>query len=153
MWFEAISSLRINLDKSELILVERWMTLRIWFLSLVVRWVGSLPFIRASHWVPHLSLWQFGMERKRGFKKDWSCERDNTSLNEGELPLFKALCLVCSFTLCPSCASQGRLDWVDLEGLFLGWWGFWVETISTTVRCFPWQKKKGLGCEASFHTQ
>ena len=56
--------------------------------------VGGLPSSKlGSYWVPHLSLWRFRMEWKRGFEKDWPCGRDNTSPKEGELPLFKATCL------------------------------------------------------------
>ena len=45
MWFEAISGLRINLDKSEILPVGRVENLGKWPLSLGARWGRFLPLI------------------------------------------------------------------------------------------------------------
>ena len=58
MWFEACSGLRINLEKSELILVGRVHNIDELALELGCK-VGSLPS----------NLWLFGMVLKRDFEK------------------------------------------------------------------------------------
>ena len=68
MWFEAVSGLRINLEKSELIPVGK------------VENIDDLAFL----WVLRLSQYQCGMEWKSDFVKDWPCGRDNTYPREGE---------------------------------------------------------------------
>ena len=101
MWFEALSGLKINLDKSELISTRKVNNIENLAFELGCKMGGLPSSYLGLRWVPHLSLLGFGMVWKRGLEKDWSCGRDTTSLNERELHLFKAACLVCPFILCP----------------------------------------------------
>ena len=55
MWFEVMSGLRINLEKSELIPVSRVENIDDLDLDLVVEWVVSRPFIWVFLWVLCLS--------------------------------------------------------------------------------------------------
>ena len=55
MWFEVVSGLRINLEKSELIPVGRVENIDDLDLDLVVEWVVSRPFIWVFLWVLCLS--------------------------------------------------------------------------------------------------
>ncbi|RVX15158.1 Exocyst complex component SEC3A [Vitis vinifera] len=70
IWFEAVSGLRINLEKSELISVGRVENIDDLALDFGCR-VGSLPsLIWASPWVLRLRQYECGMEWKSGFVKD-----------------------------------------------------------------------------------
>ena len=69
MWFEAISSLRINLDKNEILPVGRVENLEELALELGCK-VGTLPHTLGFLWVPLTNQRQFGMGWKRGFGRD-----------------------------------------------------------------------------------
>ena len=70
IWFEAMSGLRINLEKSDLIPVGRVENIDDLALDFGCR-VGSLPsLIWASPWVLRLRQCERGMEWKSGFVKD-----------------------------------------------------------------------------------
>ena len=71
MWFEAISGLRTNLDKSELIPVGCVENVKALAVELVVRSGGFPPLIWDCLWELLLSSWLHGMEWKRGFERDW----------------------------------------------------------------------------------
>ena len=64
MWFEACSGLKINLEKSELILMSRVHDIEDLALELVVKWVGSLPAIWVCLWGPPSNQWLCGMVLK-----------------------------------------------------------------------------------------
>ena len=61
MWFEAISGLRINLNKSEMIPMGRVID--------VARLEPTLPPMWDFLWGPHTMLWQCGMGLKRCLEK------------------------------------------------------------------------------------
>lgn len=61
MWCEAISKLKINLEKSELIPVGKVDDLKYKCLNWVVRWKGFLIHIWDFHWAPRSNCWQCGM--------------------------------------------------------------------------------------------
>ena len=84
MWFEAVSRLRINLEKSELIPVGRVENIDDLALDFVVEWVVSRPLIWAFPWVIRLSQYQCGMEWKSDSVEDWPCGRDNIYRREEE---------------------------------------------------------------------
>ncbi|KAL6345789.1 hypothetical protein AAG906_017541 [Vitis piasezkii] len=79
MWFEAISGLSINLNKSELLPMGR-----------VENWDLSLPLIWGSLWVLLISQWQCGMVWKRGCGRDLPCGRGNSFPKGGESFSFRA---------------------------------------------------------------
>ncbi|RVW43419.1 putative mitochondrial protein [Vitis vinifera] len=70
MWFEAVSGMRINLDKSELIPVGRVVDIDDLALDFDVKWVVSRPRIWVFLWALRSSQWQCGTEWKSGFAKD-----------------------------------------------------------------------------------
>ena len=69
MWFEAISGLRINLDKSELTPWDVWKMWRLWLQNLVVRLRVS-PLLWDCLWELLLSPWLHEMGWRRGFERD-----------------------------------------------------------------------------------
>ncbi|RVW26764.1 hypothetical protein CK203_117290 [Vitis vinifera] len=81
MWFEAISRLRINLGKSEILPVGRAENVEILALELGCK-VGALPSTWGSPWVHHTNLWWFGMGWRRGFGRGYPCGRDKIFLKE-----------------------------------------------------------------------
>ena len=83
MWFEAISGLRINLDKSEIFPVGRVENMEAFTFEFGCK-VGRLPTTWGFHWVRSTSSWLFGMGWRRDFGKGLPCGRDNLSLKEGE---------------------------------------------------------------------
>ena len=84
MWFEAISGLRINLDKSEILPIGRAENLEVLLLNLVVKWEGFQLLTWGYLWVRITSPWLFGMGWKRDFEKGLPCGKDNLSLKEGK---------------------------------------------------------------------
>ena len=81
MWFEAISRLRINLGKSEILPVGRAENVEILALELGCK-VGALPSTWGSPWVHRTNLWWFGMGWRRGFGRGYPCGRDKIFLKE-----------------------------------------------------------------------
>ena len=69
MWFEACSGLRINLEKSKLILMGRVHNIEDLALELGVKWVVSPPAIWVCLWGPLSNQWRCGMALKRDFEK------------------------------------------------------------------------------------
>ena len=71
MWLEAISGLRINLDKSELFLVGCVENAKALAAELGCK-IGSLPssYLGLSLGVPYKFV-VLGMEWRRGFERDW----------------------------------------------------------------------------------
>ena len=145
IWFEVISGLKINWDKSKLI--PMWEVNDIDDLDFELGCkVGSLSFSYLG--LPLSAPFKFVTGWKRCFGKGWLCGRDDTSPKQGELPWFEVSCLICLFTLCHWCVSQGRLIEVraDLEGLSMGWWGSWAKTTSSKIGyCCLDKRKRGLG--------
>ncbi|RVW92453.1 hypothetical protein CK203_042697 [Vitis vinifera] len=83
MWFEAISGLSINLNKSELLPMGRVENVEVLALNWAAKWDLSLPLIWGSLWVLLISQWQCGMVWKRGCGRDLPCGRGN-SFPKGE---------------------------------------------------------------------
>ena len=110
MWFEAISRLKINLDKSEILWVGRVENIEDLTLELGCK-VGALP---SSYLGLPLGLlinqWRFGMGWRRDFGRSMPCEKDNLFLKEGGSPSFRALCQVRPYILCPFCICH---EWFD----------------------------------------
>ena len=86
LWFEAISGLRINLNKSEIIPVGRVDNVEELAAELGCG-IGPLPFLI---WVFLLELltrwWGFGTLLKKDFIRGWPLGRGSTSPREGGLP-------------------------------------------------------------------
>ncbi|RVW74736.1 hypothetical protein CK203_047891 [Vitis vinifera] len=86
MWFEAISGLRINLDKSEILLVGRVENLEALALEVGCK-VGRLPILTwGSLWGRITSPWLFGMGWKRDFGEGLPCGKGIISPKAVELP-------------------------------------------------------------------
>ena len=77
MWFEAISGLRVNMNKSELILVGSVENVEDLASEFGCK-VGSLPST-------YLGM-QLGMELRRDSVRDWLCGSNNISLRVGKSP-------------------------------------------------------------------
>ena len=84
MWFEAISGLKVNLDKSELILMGRVEKVDDLACELGCK-VGTFLLTWGCHWGLLLTPWQLGMVLRKGSAKGWLCGSDNISLRVGEL--------------------------------------------------------------------
>ena len=112
MWFEAISGLRINLDKNELIAVGRVENLDDLALEFGCK-VGVLPLTWVFLLMPYLNLWRLRKGWKRGFVKGWPCGIDYISLKKENyyiyiyIYIYISLFLVCLYTLCLCFAFQG----------------------------------------------
>ena len=101
MWFEAVSGLRINLEKSELILVVRVENIDDLALDFGCR-VGSLPstYLGLPLGAPFktVSVWD-GVEER--FRKRLAMWKRQYLSKEGRATLIEALCRISLFTLCP----------------------------------------------------
>ena len=113
MWFEAISGLRINLDKNELIAVGRVENLDDLALEFGCK-VGVLPLTWVFLLMPYLNLWRLRKGWKRGFVKGWPSGIDYISLKKENyyiyiyIYIYISLFLVCLlYTLCLCFAFQG----------------------------------------------
>ena len=84
MWFEALSRLKINLDKCELIPVGRVNNIDVLADELDARWEASHPPIGVCLWMLTLSLWQFGMGLRSGTIRDWPYGKSDISPRMGE---------------------------------------------------------------------
>ena len=91
MWFEVISGLSINLNKSELLPVGRVESVEVLAAELGCK-VGSLPSTYLGLLkVLLISRWQCGMVWKRGCGRDLPCGRGSLFPREGESLSFRAL--------------------------------------------------------------
>ena len=92
MWFEIISGLRINLNKSEIISVGSIAEVESLALELGCK-VGALPSSYLGLPLGALiTQLRFGMELKKGLGRDWLCGIDNISLKVGGSLLSVVLC-------------------------------------------------------------
>ena len=101
MWFEAISGLRIKLEKSELIPVGRVENIDDLALDFGCR-VGSLPstYLGLPLGAPFktVSVWD-GVEER--FRKRLAMWKRQYLSKGGRATLIEALCRISLFTLCP----------------------------------------------------
>ena len=110
MWFEVISGLSINLNKSELLPVGRVESVEVLAAELGCK-VGSLPSTYLGLLkVLLISRWQCGMVWKRGCGRDLPCGRGSSFPREGESLSFGARWLACRSISCPYCVCQELLD-------------------------------------------
>ena len=99
MWFEIISGLRINLNKSEIISIGSIAEVESLALELGCK-VGALPSSYLGLPLGALiTQLRFGMELKKGLGRDWLCGRDNISLKMGGSLLSIVLCRAYPYTL------------------------------------------------------
>ena len=106
MWLEAISGLKINLDKSEILPVGRDENVEELALELGYK-VGALP---SSYLGLLINQWRFGMGWRRDFERGLPCGKCNLFLKEGGSPSFGALYQVCPCISCPFCICHKWLD-------------------------------------------
>ena len=111
MWFEVISCLSINLNKSEILPVGRVENVEVLASELGCK-VGSLPstYLGLPLGAPHKSVAVFGMAWKRGCRRDLPCGRGSSFPREGESLSFGARWLACLSISCPCCVCQELLD-------------------------------------------
>ena len=72
MWFEVISGLKVNLEKSELILMGRVEKVDDLACELGCK-VGTFLLTWGCHWGLLLTPWQLGMVLRKGSAKGWLC--------------------------------------------------------------------------------
>ena len=84
MWFEAISWIRINLIKSEIIHVGRVDNVELLLLSLAMVLAPSPLLIWVSPLGLPTSRWGFGTSLKIDFEKGWPLGRDSTYPRVGD---------------------------------------------------------------------
>ena len=110
MWFEVISGLSINLNKSELLPVGRVESVEVLAAELGCK-VGSLPSTYLGLLkVLLISRWQCGMVWKRGCGRDLPCGRGSSFPRGGDSLSFGARWLACRSISCPCCLCQELLD-------------------------------------------
>ena len=85
MWFEVVSGLKVNLSKSEIILVGRVENMEGFAIKLGCR-IGSLPttYLGLPLGAPH-NLWGFGIQLRNGFVKGCPLGRGSIFPRVGEL--------------------------------------------------------------------
>ena len=121
MWFEAFSSLKMNLSKSEIIPVGRVDNVEL--LASELGGVGSLhtTYLGLPLRAPHraMGVWDSIEER---FRKIFHPGKDNISQRVGGSHSFGIHCLAFPFTssLCLKCQSLCVLNWRRFRGLSLG---------------------------------
>ncbi|RVW59539.1 putative ribonuclease H protein [Vitis vinifera] len=123
MWFEAVSGLRINLEKSELIPVGRVESMDDLAGILAVVWVVFQPPIWGCPWVLLLSQLQFGMVWKSAFEEGTMWKRQYLSKG-GRATLIRStlsnLPIYLMSLLCLPSSVRRRLEKIQRDFLWGG---------------------------------
>ena len=126
MWFEAISGLKINLNKSEIIPLGRVDNVEV-VPSPLSTWVSPLELLTG--------LWEYGILLKKDLEKYCPPGKDNISQRVGDLPSFEVHYLTSPFTssLCLECQRLFGLGWRRFRETFYGVVAIWSVNLTWSI--------------------